>query len=290
MCFVASRPAAMMAGCIALLIAHGGTEAVAQDGLPAAEPLEGLAAQLDNVQDLRQAASLFSSGLVDLETIIISEGLRRSNGLETAYAHDAGALIGLTRGLQLCKDACATPVEECSDRADRQLNVLRGTGCELRLAQCEIRCVNEFVQAVARLDDQTAVTAARGSAEDRMAEQRNIASVVALLQDVYGVGAELRQAAIALQSVALEEGIRQTLADYEEYGVPYGATVVQTAADDLINCRDETVDQEGECIDEAGGTGPESLLRSFFVVTACATAAALREVGCGVDLVRRYTP
>lgn len=261
--------------------------AQSQDGIPGIDPLEGTAAFLDNEQDFRDASTSFEDGILSLEKVIFNEGLRRAIKDDEQYEGMSveDALGEAARTLRICKDACQTPEERCRDRADRRSNTLFATFCDVRAGKCEVQCTQNLLNTVSNLRD----LPPEDNEDSPMGQQKDEAIQAVLLQNLENARVAAREGTVALQKVALEEGIRRAFEEYENNGIPPGETQVKTAAENLLACRNEARRQEEECNEELD-PDPESetLLESFLVTLACTSATILKELDCAEDLVERF--
>lgn len=258
-----------------------------QGELPGMEPLEGVPAKLDNEQDFLEATTSFEDGMLALESVILNEGLRRAikidgdNSRSSAHAKLEGQtnLEDAAQALRICKDSCETPEEKCRDRSDRGANILLATSCEISLGQCRVRCTRNLLNTVSRMPDSPIDTQAQENEDPAMAQQREEAVKAVLLFDFKEAQNTVEKGLLDLQNVAFEEGIRMTLEEYEEYGVPPGATRLVTATKDILECQNK-VDVEQEKCEKADG---------FLGLLACGLAATVDDLACiGSELVDRY--
>lgn len=278
-----------------------------EDVLPGLDPLVGLAAEIDNEQDLREARTSFEDGLLELERVIINEGLRRALDEETLVEIEGSSQIQVedaVQDLRACEASCDIMKEECligaPDEGNR-FNTLSATSCEIDRGQCEVGCILNLVEAVASMPGKVQ---GKANGDPALQEQREEAVGAVLIQDLREAQSAIDEGVIGLQRVPLEEGIRISLEDYEEYGVPAGETRIVTATNDLRECSFETVEQTAECIQEAANrsvdgvvvvngkeidqVGIVSLLAFKLNAAVCVAVAATRQLGCGKDVVTRY--
>lgn len=261
--------------------------AESQGELPGMEPLEGVAAKLDNEQDFRGATASFEDGLLALESVIFDEGLRRAikNDEENGRSSSQRSLEAAAKTLRLCKDSCETPEEKCRDPADRRSNILLATSCEISFGECEVKCTQNLLDTVSRMPDPPSDTQAQENEDPAMEQQRHEALAAVLVQDARKAENAAQQAVFDLQRVALKEGIRDNLEEYAEYGVPPGPTATTTAVNNLEKCSQETISQHTDCVlEDELSPAPLLLLRSL----SCALVSTVRQLGCGKDVVTRY--
>jgi hypothetical protein len=265
------------------------------------EPLQGTSAELDNEQDFEEATTSLATGLLTLEDVILDEGLMRAinNDAVIGGSSNQDLILAAAETLQACKDTCQAPEERCSDRADPagvDLSILDATSCEIRAGRCQVRCTQDLVNVVASIPNISGNTAEAQNDEDpAMEQQRDEAAGAILLRNLREADLAVQQGLSDLQTVALEEGIRTTLDEYEEYGVPAGPTRVATASNNLTECSTDTLVQTGECIDDtclAQFGSPDPGVISSFLVTLCSyqceLVGAIRQFDCAEDVVDRF--
>lgn len=257
-----------------------------QAQLPGMEPLEGIAAKLDNDHALRDAITSFEKGLVAVESVITSEGLRRADALRWSIRNnksngESSSQLKLEEAvttLRLCKDSCQAVEESCRNSADANLNILLATSCQASSGRCQIACAQDLLGAVSSMRDPR-ISAQGYENENQLDQQREEAKIVILRQDLEDKRILFLKGVRDLQRVALKEGIRTTLQEYKEYGVPPGATAIETAFNDLKKCTKANLTKEAIC---------ESIGLSDDV--ECWSDAAHREIDCLVATIRRYIP
>lgn len=258
-----------------------------QGELPGMEPLEGIPAKLDNEQDFLKATTAFDDGMLALESALLNEGLRRAIKIDednrgfSAYAKPEGQinLEEAAKALRSCKDSCETPEEKCRDHAGKRSNILRAISCEIELGRCQVNCTRNLLATVSRMPDSPSDTQAQENEDPAMAQQREEAVKAVLLFDFKEAQNTVEQGLLDLQNVAFEEGIRTTLEEYDEYGVPPGETRLVTATKDILECQKEVEVEQQKC-EEADG---------FLGDLACGLAATVDDLACiGSELVDRY--
>lgn len=262
------------------------------DELPGIEPLEGLPAELDNEQEFEEATNSLSDGLVAIEDVILNEGLRRAIANDEVMGGSVNqlGLEAAAETLRSCKDSCDTPEERCRDRADNadpDTLILLATACEIEFRQCQAQCTQNLVDAVANIPDISGDAVQDQQNDDAaMEQQREVAIQAMLLRDLEDATLVAQGGINDLLNVALDEGIRTTLEEYEEYGVPPGETALVTATNDTFECEDENDDQVDECEDNA----ENGLATTLLGWAACNIGGFIDDIDeCGGRLIDRYT-
>lgn len=267
--------------------------AISQESLPIDEPLEGVSAELDNLQELRTANTSFQDSLTGVENVLISEGLRRTtNGAGEVLRLQSGPqLEDAIQVLQQCKNNCVDRQDSCTDRADKTTSALLGVHCELSIGQCKLGCTRTFMSTIESIRDVSMTRAGESLMASRLVEQEKIAKLGIFLQKIRSANLVGQESLIQLQNVALEELIRVNLEHYREYGVPPGPTRTAVAVQDAFNCADDVREQDQECLDEVEiSPDSESLLEALFVSATCLAVSELKLVGCARDTACRALP
>jgi hypothetical protein len=269
------------------------------DNLPGVDPFEGEIAKIDNEHNLEEANSSFKKGLIELEKGIINIGLSRPITTDKEDPASQRHIVEKElKTLLVCKDSCEKPKKTSSNSEKDRFNTLLETSREVDVGQCQVNCLQNFLKAVSRTEDFPS-DVPDSDDNEALELQRQEAVQAVLVQNWEKARHVARQGPVDFQRVALEEGIRLTLEDYKEYGVPKGATRIVTANRNLLECTEETLVQTGDCIDEVvKDTEPPPnanpfivLIGSFATTTGayqCELIGAARQLGCAKDVVDRF--
>jgi hypothetical protein len=257
-----------------------------EDNLPVLRELAGIDARVYNQQDSTRAGISFENGLLAFENILLKEGLRRvKNDKENEGSSSQDALIQVANTLQVCKQSCENPEVRCLKRADGS-NILAATLCRISFAECQLQCTQNLLDAVNSITD----FPIKGVGTE---QQRDEAQRANLEQESEDAKLAARRGPSNMQKVALEEGTRDTLDAYEEYGVPEEQTRIITASRSLIVCSQQAVFQTSDCVKGAlDSSGGDAAPATAFLLSSiqCEITGIASQLSCARATVNRFNP
>ena len=291
---------------LSLLCGSGSRQAYSQQlmqekTLLGVDPVEGEAAKINNEQKLREASTSVEAGWHELQRVILNEGLRRA--IPSGHKDFDNKAVS---SLRICTASCDNEKATCA-RPVASSDILRQSSCETNRQFCEVACIQDLLGAVASIPP--CAPRNQTGRDQALEEQREDAQVAFLIQDFRSARHGIDKALADLQAVSLEEGIRQTLEKYKEYGVPSGETTVNGAVDTQTTCTEKTFSETGDCIQTSASRSVEkevtickpdgecvtydqvgfSGLANFFLRSLnCLAAGVTKELGCSKAMQKRF--
>jgi hypothetical protein len=249
------------------------------------QPLEGITAELNNAQDLRDAASSSDRGISALDRLIFNEGVRRARGKDKIISESGQKqLEAAEKTLRMCKASCRDNEEHCLNSSNTEFATLFETGCKSRWAgQCQLECTQTLRETISEMPDPAG--AQFQGKNQALEQQRQIAAGSLLINDFELADHILQLGTLGLQKVALAELIRITLGKYKEYGVPNGQTMITAASANREKCLSDINEEEDLCIKSA--SLEPNLLTAALAVGNCVLVANIAKAGCSIETVTR---